>query len=129
MNKIDRNKLRNNIIYFSRLKKNKKEGCGMKVIDLLNKIAKGEATNETDFALKEDKRITTMDIFIEEYYLNTEVLNMEIEEKVRKIEPCDFDITKVFKDLDITQVSQFTFGIVDKLNEIIDEVNKLKEEN
>lgn len=129
MNKIDRNKLRNNIIYFSRLKKNKKEGCGMKVIDLLNKIAKGEATNETDFALKEDKRITTMDIFIEEYYLNTEVLNMEIEEKVRKIEPCDFDITKVFKDLDITQVSQFTTGIVDKLNEIIDEVNKLKEEN
>lgn len=101
----------------------------MKVIDLLNKIAKGEATNETDFALKEDKRITTMNIFIEEYYLNTETLNMEIEEKVRKIEPCDFDITKVFKDLDITQVSQFTFGIVDKLNEIIDEVNKLKEEN
>ena len=100
----------------------------MKVIDLLNKIAKGETTNETDFALKEDLKITNMNIFIEEYYLNTEVLNMEIEEKVRKIEPCDFDITKVFKDLDITQVSQFTFGIVDKLNEIIDEVNKLKEE-
>lgn len=100
----------------------------MKVIDLLNKIAKGEATNETDFALKEDKKITTMNIFIEEYYLNTEVLNMEIEEKVRKIEPCDFDITKVFKDLDIVQVSQFTTGIVNKLDEIIDEVNKLKEE-
>jgi hypothetical protein len=100
----------------------------MKVIDLLNKIAKGEATNETDFALKEDKKITTMNIFIEEYYLNTEVLNMEIEEKVRKIEPCDFDITKVFKDLDTVQVSQFTAGIVNKLDEIIDEVNKLKEE-
>ena len=99
----------------------------MKVIDLLNKIAKGEATNETDFALKEDKKITTMNIFIEEYYLNTEVLNMEIEEKLRKIEPCDFDITKVFKDLDIFQVSQFTTGIVNKLDEIIDEVNKLKE--
>lgn len=101
----------------------------MKVIDLLNKIAKGEATNETDFALKEDLKITNMNIFIEEYYLNTEVLNMEIEEKVRKIEPCDFDITKVFKDLDTVQVSQFTAGIVNKLDEIIDEVNKLKEEN
>ena len=101
----------------------------MKVIDLLNKIAKGEATNETDFALKEDLKITNMNIFIEEYYLNTEVLNMEIEEKVRKIEPCDFDITKVFKNLDIVQVSQFTSGIVDKLNEIIDEVNNLKEGN
>ena len=102
----------------------------MKVIDLLNRIAKGEATNETDFALKstEDKHITNMNIFIEEYYLNTEVLNMEIEEKVSKIEPCDFDITKVFKDLDTVQVSQFTAGIVNKLDEIIDEVNKLKEE-
>ena len=34
----------------------------MKVIDLLNKIAKGEATNETDFALKEDLKITNMNI-------------------------------------------------------------------
>lgn len=99
----------------------------MKVIDLLNKIANGEATNESDFVLKGDNQLTTIDIFSKEYYLNTETLNIEIEEKISKIEQCNFDISKVFKDLDTVQVSQFTAGIVDKLNEIIDEVNKLKE--
>ena len=99
----------------------------MKVIDLLNKIAKGEATNQTDFVLRGENKLTDMSLFTEEFILNTETLNIEIEEKVRKIKPCDFDISKVFKDLDTIQVSQFTAGIVDKLNEIIDEVNKLKE--
>ena len=101
----------------------------MKVIDLINKIAKGEATNESDFALKleSDNGTTNMDIFLSEYILNTETLNLEIEEKSTKIKLCDFDISKVFKDLDTIQVSQFTAGIVDKINEIIDEVNKLKE--
>lgn len=98
----------------------------MKVIDLLNKIANGEATNESEFVLKGGTLITNMNFFADEYYLSTEILNKEIEEKKSKIEQCNFDISKVFQDLDIVQVSQFTTGIVDKINEIIDKLNSME---
>ena len=97
----------------------------MKVIDLLVKIANGEATNESEFVFKEQTLITNMNFFADEFYLNTEMLNKEIEEKKSKIEECDFDISKVFQDLDIVQVSQFKAGLVDKINEIIERLNNI----
>ena len=98
----------------------------MKVIDLLNKIANGEATNESEFILKGEGQITNMNLFADEYFFNTEMLNKEIKETKSKIEQCNFDISKVFQGLDIVQVSQFTTGIVDKINEIIDKLNSME---
>ena len=98
----------------------------MKVIDLLNKIANGEATNESEFILKGEGQITNMNLFADDYFFNTEMLNKEIKETKSKIEQCNFDISKVFQDLDIVQVSQFTTGIVDKINEIIDKINEME---
>ena len=98
----------------------------MKVIDLLNKIANGEATNESEFILKGEGQITNMNFFADDYFFNTEMLNKEIKETKSKIEQCNFDISKVFQDLDIVQVSQFTTGIVDKINEIIDKLNSME---
>ena len=98
----------------------------MKVIDLLNKIANGEATNESEFILKGEGQITNMNLFSDDYFFNTEMINKEIKETKLKIEQCNFDISKVFQDLDIVQVSQFTTGIVDKINEIIDKINEME---
>ena len=98
----------------------------MKVIDLLNKIANGEATNESEFILKGEGQIINMNLFADDYFFNTEMLNKEIKETKSKIEQCNFDISKVFPDLDIVQASQFTTGIVDKINEIIDKLNSMK---
>lgn len=39
------------------------------------------------------------------------------------------EFNKVFQDLDIVQVSQFTTGIVDKINEIIDKINSMENNN
>ena len=49
----------------------------MKVIDLLNKIANGEATNESEFILKGEGQITNMNFFADEYLFNTEMLNRQ----------------------------------------------------
>ena len=112
----------------------------MKVIDLLNKIANGEDVPKK-FKYKgeiyiyrtytfEDGDVMTGYGFEDGGWLNIwrDNLNDEVEiieepKKIEKIEQCNFDISKVFQDLDIVQVSQFTTGIVDKINEIIDYIN------
>lgn len=108
----------------------------MKVIDLLNKIANGEEVPKEikydtmnyvfrhyDYKEVHGELIDEQSSWLEKidfYKLNEEVEIIEEPKKIEKIEQCNFDISKVFQDLDIVQVSQFTTGIVDKINEIID---------
>lgn len=103
----------------------------MKVIDLLNKIANGEESDTiTEFEFNKSIwnffKLQDSEYCVDGWLLNQEIVITKhkeiIEEpkKIEKIEQCNFDISKVFQDLDIVQVSQFTTGIVDKINEIID---------
>lgn len=115
----------------------------MKVIDLLNKIANGEEVPKKVkvgyyyYEYEENGEYinteNTEDLLFDfdSYYPLKQCLNEEVEiieepKKIEKIEQCNFDISKVFQDLDIVQVSQFTTGIVDKINEIIDYIMEEK---
>lgn len=105
----------------------------MKVIDLLNKIANGEEVPEKirlydeEFEYMDgDKTYYSLtnqdpyDLFDSGHYANTLHLNDEVEiieedKKIEKLEPTNY-ITSTFED-----------AILDKINELIDKVNKLKE--
>lgn len=120
----------------------------MKVIDLLNKMANGEELPKEiiydgwHWYLQFEtymNHIVGKSLF-GGYLIGHELLkkiNDEIKvsgeinetQKPKKIEECKFNINDVFEDLNIVQVSQFTFGIVDKINEIIDKINELGEQN
>ena len=56
--------------------------------------------------------------------LNDEIKISGQPENIDKIKECKFNIKDVFEELNNVQVSQFTYGIVDKINEIIDYINK-----
>lgn len=98
----------------------------MKVIDLYNKIANGEEVpekikvddkyyyyDETDYAeFYRYRTILEDDVLTDYVNLNDEV---EIIEEDKKIEKIDYNRNTNFRN------------IADKINEIIDEVNKMKE--
>ncbi len=101
----------------------------MKIIDLLNKIANGEIDRNNRYQFSRDDYCTINDFFAR-YIVDEENLNLEIIEEDKKIEKldviaydkCIHEVTHKEKELALeirkTQIV---------LNELIDEVNKLKE--
>ena len=95
----------------------------MKVIDLLNKIANGEAPknikyNNTDYYLFDSKSYIRTDksrFFVSIYFkeLNDEVEIIEEDKKIEKIDPIDYcHSTDTTKDM----------VLVDTINQIIDKL-------
>lgn len=120
----------------------------MKVIDLLNKIAKEEVELGTNFKLHYEfydviltfmKRYGALGLFFEEgknsdgeirwigllERYNYQILNCEIEiiEEEKEIEKLDLDNDELLKNVIITAQD---YVIESKINQIIDEINKLK---
>lgn len=116
----------------------------MKIIDLLNKIANGEEVPKKirykgDYWYLEQKYTNRLPYYSngynkdnlftgeeEEYFshsLNDEVEIIEEDKKIEKIKASIDGILKIDAD-------GFTFGVelYDKVNELIDEVNKLKDD-
>lgn len=103
----------------------------MKIIDLLNKIANGEAPKK----IKYEYSIYELTPERNDYYCKKEmswftneinslgVLNDEVEiiEEPKKIEK----IKTTLEDYDLPSNNEFK--IIDKINELIDEINNLKE--
>ncbi len=101
----------------------------MKVIDLLNKIANGEEVpkkkikyNNETFTIREEK-----DDYVSEYYWFTDRyslldLNNEVEiiEEDKKIEKMERHIPQSESELYCIAYN----GVVDKINQIIDHLNK-----
>ena len=111
----------------------------MKVIDLLNKIANNEQplkivlNNETLIWDKErhtyqGKNYSAIcwDWYIEENKLNDEVEIIEEDKKIEKIISTSLKgITDLDEKIEIAHID--TISAIDKINELIDEINKLKE--
>ena len=110
----------------------------MKVIDLLNKIANGEEVpkvikiHNNKYEWKDKLNIYAcgsgqlcFDYFIENNKLNDEVEIIEEDKKIEKITiraELVGNIDNKLENLDIN-----IMGVENKINEIIDEINKLKE--
>ena len=100
----------------------------MKIIDLLNKIANGEIDRNNKYKFSRDDYCTINDFFAR-YIVDEENLNLEIIEEYKKIEPlktlrhsCNFDRheeTLYENEVDLAR----------KITELIDEINKLKDES
>ena len=119
----------------------------MKVIDLLNKIANGEEVpkkikwfdkwleKESTYIFDEENKDYVHIGYIE-YLFNdnfmTESLNDEVEiieedKEIKKIEKLENKIDSSFENANYSEIMRLT-EIVNKLNELIDEVNKLKKD-
>lgn len=105
----------------------------MKIIDLLNKIANGEEIPKTFeynnyiFNLGDDKRYRDQenDYLADSIRYDFENLNEEIkiikDKKVENLKVNDFGDNK-----DLDEVDDDIYFIIDKINEIIDRLNKEK---
>lgn len=98
----------------------------MKVIDLLNKIAKGEIDRLDKFQFSEDDYCSIEEFFYR-YVIDEENLNLEIIED-KKIEHINkvYDLTEFRKDYPIVaemlkDVSKKQYEIIDKINGDSDE--------
>ena len=120
----------------------------MKIIDLLNKIANGEEVPEIivagengdkhyfDKELKEYINVRTKEKLFEDgygkylkYFINDEVEIIEEDKKIEKLESyisCGWNGT--CKDYKREELFESLSKIGNKINEIIDEVNKLKDD-
>ena len=121
------------MVLYGGLKMNK-----IRVIDLLNKIANGELAFEQEF--KHNGFITDMEMFNNEYLLNEEVLNFEIEliektEEDKEIKELDYCEENTFSNIkEITYLTSEERRLLDsnfksikeKFDELIKAVNELK---
>jgi len=112
----------------------------MKVIDLLNKIANGEEvpnkirykTFELERTQSEEVKRLYVDeqgIFFPEYYsfdLNDEVEVIEEDKKIEKIELDPLELCKNTND-NIINVHYETLIVMNKVNELIDTINEMRD--
>lgn len=100
----------------------------MKLIDLLNKIANGEASDLKTYFMFGDGKYNFYQ-FTNSYAIDINSLNWEVEiiEEDKKIEYIGktYDLTPIYKDY--PETAYLLKDLCDKTRELIDEVNKLKE--
>ena len=111
------------------------ESC--KVIDLLNKIAKGEEVpkniiiRNNIYMLKDDRDLYNINFTYEDMYENYWLDNAELNEKIeiieeeKEIEELNLDTDELLKNVIITAQDYVIEG---KINELVREINKLKKE-
>ena len=108
----------------------------MKVIDLLNKMANGEYENNIIFEC-EDKVYNIVGL-LESYSVNSYVLNAEIkiieeDKKIESLYMCsnfmkDGEMTSNYAEERLEDITSHNFDVIHtKINEIIDVLNRLKE--
>ena len=105
----------------------------MKVIDLLNKIAKGEKFDNCKIKFKgiEPEEISEYFLFDrlyeEDLNLNDEVEIIEEEKRIEKIKIDEKDRIQALSTGNyVYKVNQPTKNIIYKINELVEEINKLR---
>lgn len=102
----------------------------MKVIDIMQKVANKEIfkfrINDINYYVDKSNHICEEDGTEVEWYIDDEWLNMNAEvieedKKIEKIEMCTGGI------MSFDSVENITTELKDKINELIDEINDLKE--
>lgn len=102
----------------------------MKVIDIMQKVANKEIfkfrINDINYYVDKSNHICEEDGTKVEWYIDDEWLNMNAEiieepKKIEKIEMCTGGI------MSFDSVENITTELKDKINELIDEINNLKE--
>ena len=106
----------------------------IKIIDLLNKIANGEKSINVE--TKYDSNVWEKDDFLFSFYKEFEHRNnyevvkflndyVEIIEEPKKIEKLDYKYVNTYGN--VSQHRKSEEPLIDKINELIDEINNLKE--
>lgn len=98
----------------------------MKIIDLLNKIANGEASDLTTRFIFRKKEYSFYSLNHSDYCLDRFLLNQEVEiiEEDKKIEKLERHIPQWEGELYCTKYNE----VADKINEIIEEIEKIKDD-